>query len=99
MAGFIQIIDFSTSKIDEIDALIEELGDELGDGLLAVRSTETEDRDRPGHYMVIVEFESYERAMENSNNPVVSKFSQRFAEFADRPPTFYNLDVRAVRER
>jgi quinol monooxygenase YgiN len=93
VAGFIQIIEFTTSRPEEIRSLVDRLREE-GDGFGGVvRSTLTEDRDRPGHYLNIVEFDSYEEAMANSNRPEVSAFAARMAELCDGPPRFYNLDV------
>jgi quinol monooxygenase YgiN len=93
VARFIQIIEFTTSRPEEIRSLVDRLRDE-GDGLGGVvRSTLTEDRDRPGHYLNIVEFDSYDEAMANSNRPEVSAFAARMAELCDGPPRFYNLDV------
>lgn len=92
MAGFVQMIEFTTSKIDEIKALSEEMTGQLGSGM-ATRGVVTEDRDRPGTYLNIVEFDSYESAMENSSRPEIGEFSRRMAELCDGPPTFYNLEV------
>jgi hypothetical protein len=39
-----------------------------------------EDRDRPGIYISIVEFPSYEKAIEQSNNPDLSQFASRLAQ-------------------
>jgi hypothetical protein len=68
MAGFAQIIEMQTSRIDEVEALIRELRDRLDDGgsSARLRGTMTADRDREGFYLSIVEFDSYEAAMENS---------------------------------
>jgi hypothetical protein len=96
--GFIQIIEFSSSRIDEIDALVEEMIAESDGQMKVRRAIETEDHDRPGRYMTIVEFGSYEEAMENSNDPRVAEFSERFATLADAPPRFHNLDVRVTRD-
>jgi hypothetical protein len=69
MAGFAQIIEMQTSRIDEVEALIRELRDRLDDvrSSAPLRGTMTADRDREGFYLSIVEFDSYEAAMENSN--------------------------------
>lgn len=96
MARFVQIIEFQTSRPDEIKALSEELRQQreaAGDGPRPVRATVTQDRDRPGHYVNIVEFESYDAAMENSARPETSEFAARMAELCDGPPSFMNLDV------
>ena len=55
-----------------------------------------EDRDRPGTYVSIVEFASYEEAMKQSQNPATGEFSQKLAQLMSGPPRFRNLDVRAV---
>jgi hypothetical protein len=96
MAGFIQIIEMQTSRIDEVEALIRELRNRLDDGQSAGprRGTLTADRDRDGFYLSVIEFDSYEAAMENSNRPEVGEYSARMAKLCDAPPKFYNLDVR-----
>jgi quinol monooxygenase YgiN len=96
MAGFIQIIEFKTSRIDEIEALAGERSSELGDGSTVHRVTVTADRDRPGYYLTIAEFDSYESAMENSNRPETAEFAAQMAKLCDGPPKFYNLDVHRV---
>jgi hypothetical protein len=96
MAGFTQIIEMQTSRIDEVEALIGELRSRLDAGGPSGprRGTITADRDREGFYLSIVEFDSYEAAMENSNRPEVGEYAARLAKLCDGPPKFYNLDVR-----
>jgi hypothetical protein len=100
MAGFMQIIEFQTSRFDEITKLLEEIRTRLDDGRSSrpLRGTSTADRDRPGFYLNVVEFDSYEDAMENSNRPETAEFAARLAKLCDAPPKFYNLDVREVWE-
>lgn len=93
MAGFVQIVEFKTSRIDEIQALIDERQPQMQVGNTTRRLTATADRDRPGYYLTILEFDSYESAMENSNRPETSEFSAQMAKLCDGPPKFYNLDV------
>jgi hypothetical protein len=69
MPGFVQIMEIKTSQIDEVEDFAKRMQKERGDGLLSNKATITADRDRPGYYFIIVEFDSYERAMENSNDP------------------------------
>jgi hypothetical protein len=97
MTGFVQIIEMQTSRIDEVEALIRELRNRLDDGGSSSaprRGVITADRDRPGFYLSVVQFESYEAAMENSNRPEVSEYADRMAKLCDAAPKFYNLDVR-----
>ena len=97
MAGFVQIIEYSTSRFDEIRALAEELRIKRQGGPGGpIRVTVTEDRDRPGHYLTLAEFDSYEAAMANSEHPDTQEFAAMMAKLVDGPPTFHNLPVRAT---
>jgi hypothetical protein len=91
--GFVQIIDVRTSQVDQMRAV----GDEWEKATEGKRKTRrrivTQDRDNPGRHFLIVFFDSYEDAMENSALPETDALSQKMMGFADGPPTFYNLDV------
>ncbi len=99
MPGFVQIIEFQTSRIDEFESLIDDEIRSSQRPMPMVRATITEDRDRPGYYLNIIEFESYQEAMENSNNPETSALAERLGALCDGPPKFYNLDVRRSNQR
>jgi hypothetical protein len=92
MSGFVQIIEFTTTRIDEVRALGDEMRGQADPGLV-LRGTFTADRDRPNTYVNMIEFESYETAMQNSERPETSAFAARMAELCDGPATFRNLDV------
>jgi hypothetical protein len=92
MAGFVQIIQYSTSRFDEVEKLYDELQAQPQAGT-ARRALVTSDRDHPNQYVSVVEFDSYESAMENSSRPETSEFASRMAALCDGPATFYNLDV------
>jgi hypothetical protein len=91
--GFIQIIEFRTSKPDEMRKVADEWEQKAAGQSTARRRVLTQDRDNPGRYLNVVFFDSYESAMENSNNPVTQEFATQMMALADGPPTFYNLDV------
>lgn len=91
--GFVQIIEFKTSKIDDMRKIGEEWETAAAADSKARRRVMCEDRDNPGRYVNIVFFDSHEEAMENSNLPVTQEYSQKMMALADGPPTFYNLDV------
>jgi hypothetical protein len=96
MPGFVQIMELDTSKIDDVDALGRELAATMGPKFRAKKATTAEDRDRRGHYYVIVEFDSYEEAMENSDDPMTNVYAERTSALLDAPPVFRNLDVVSV---
>jgi len=91
--AFVQIIEFRTSKIDEMRALADEWEEKAGDDRKARRVVICQDRDDPGRYFNIVSFDSYEEAMENSQLPATQELSGKMMELGDGPATFYNLDV------
>jgi hypothetical protein len=96
MAGFIQFVEFEAIDVDAVVAALERFRDEHPGVLTASTSTITEDRDRPGTYISIVEFPSYETAMEQQSNPASSELSASLAKVMSGPPRFRNLDMRLV---
>jgi len=96
VAGFVQFMEFESSNIDEVEAFARRMQEERGDALLATSATLTEDRERPGTYLVIVEFNSYEDAMANSNDPATDKYAAELVSLlGGATPRFRNLDVRS----
>ena len=93
MVRFVQIIEFQTARIEEIEALGQPSRTEGSTAPTFRRILATADRDRPGTYFTIVEFDSYDSAMENSNRPETSDFAARMAALCAGPPVFRNLDV------
>lgn len=94
--AFVQIIEFTTTRVDEVLDLMEEWVARTDGKRKAGRSVVGTDRDRPNTYVEVVEFDSYEQAMENSNLPETSEFAERLNKLCDGPPSFRNLDVRRV---
>jgi hypothetical protein len=91
---FVQIIDFETDRIDEMKALADEMGSRLaGRENSPTRRLILRDRNRPGHYLGVIEFNSYEEAMQNSSDPETSKFAEQMAALCTRPPSFTDADV------
>jgi len=96
--GFIQIIELTTTKPDEVEALVSEWREATPNLRKARRGTLTQDRDKPHTYLQIVEFESYEDAMANSSLPETSAFAEKVAKLCDAPAIFRNLDIRSIEE-
>ena len=51
------------------------------------------DRDAENVYLLMVEFASYDAAMENSSRPETGEFAAFLATLCDGPLSFRNLDV------
>jgi hypothetical protein len=91
--AFVQIIEFRSSKVDEMQALGEEWAKATEGKRTVRRRILCQDREDPGRYFNIVMFDSYESAMQNSQLPETQSFSGEMQKLGDGPPTFYNLDV------
>lgn len=90
---FIQIMELNTSDYSKVDALDKEWEAATEGKRTARRSIVTRDRNDPNRYVVIVFFDSYESAMENSQLPETQEFAARFSALTDKPMTFHDLDV------
>lgn len=98
MAGFFQVIEWKTSRIDEVRNFNDEWRErfpQAGPTRIMVGG----DRDNDGSFMTVVEFESYEAAMKNSQDPATSEFADGMAKLCDGPPVFHNLDVLQIEDR
>jgi quinol monooxygenase YgiN len=91
--AFIQIIEYETDRADEIAELMGGMETESGEAPGFVRLAVTQDRDNPRRYLTIVQFESYEVAMANSDKPETGEMAAKLAALCAGPPKFHNLDV------
>jgi hypothetical protein len=91
--AFIQVIEMQTSDVNGIRALDDEWEKATAGKRTTRRSILTQDRNDPNRHLVIVFFDSYESAMENSKLPETQEFAGKWAAMADAPPIFTDLDV------
>jgi len=92
---FLQIIEYRTSKPEEMQALGDEYRAkrEAEGGMGPVQVFMGKDRDADDVYLTIVRFPSYEVAMENSQREDTGELAGKMAALADGPPTFRNVDL------
>jgi hypothetical protein len=90
---FIQIIEFTTSRIDEVNTALDDWLVQTQGKRAATHGTQTRDRDKATTYLQIVEFPSNEEAKANSDLAETGAFAALLAKLCDEPPTFRNLDV------
>lgn len=98
MAGFAQLIEWKTSRIDEVEKLNEDWRDRFP-AMGPTRVTVCADRENQGTYLTFVEFTSHEEAMQNNEDPATAEFAERMQALCDGPPTFHNLDIISVENR
>ena len=91
--AFVQIIEMQTSRIDEVQKLMDGWVAATKGKRTAHRAVLAQDRDRPGTYVQIVEFPSFEEAMANSALPETSNVAEQMEKLCDGPAGFRNLDV------
>ena len=91
--AFVQIIDLKTSQFDEVQRLAKEWETTAGAASKARRHVLCRDRDAGDRYLNIVFFDSFEEAMQNSEDPTTQEFATKMAALTDGEPSFLNLDV------
>jgi hypothetical protein len=89
---FAQMIEFTTERIDDFNAGLDEWMAAHVDRT-PHRAVLRRDRDAADRYLFMVEFASYEQGMENSSRPEVAEFAAFLAGISDSAPTFRSLDV------
>ena len=97
--SFIQLFEMKTKDVDAVTALTEEWEAATEGRRTARRSVVGRDRNDPDRHVVIVFFDSYESAMENSNLPETQEMATKMQALLDGPPVFTDLDVIEDRER
>ena len=91
---FMQIIEFTTTRIDEFNANLDAWMAKSEGHRIPHRAVLRSDRDVDNVYLLMVEFSSYEVGMENSNRPETGEFAAFLSEISEGALTFRNLDVR-----
>jgi hypothetical protein len=90
---FAQIIEFTTGRIDEFNASLDAWMARSEGHRIPHRAVLRHDREAPRRYLLMVEFASYEQAMENSGRPQTGEFAAFLAGISGGKLTFRNLDV------
>ena len=90
---FAQIIEFTTSRIDEFNANLDAWMVKSEGHRIPHRAVLRKDRDAEHVYLLTVEFSSYEVGMENSDRPETAEFAAFLSEISDGELKFRNLDV------
>jgi Protein of unknown function (DUF1059) len=94
--AFVQLIEFDTDRIAEWDAIVDRWATAIGSHRAVRWTIVGVDRDRPGHYVAVVEFPGYAEAMANSGHPATQAFGKELQSISSSEPRFRNLDARSV---
>lgn len=91
--AFIQIVEARTSDVAALTALTDEWEQATEGKRTSRRSIVTQDRNDPSRHLILVFFDSYESAMDNSKLSETQEFATKWASLVDGPMTFHDLDV------
>lgn len=91
--SFIQIIEYQTTRPEEMHTLMDEWITKTEGRRTATHVVVGRDRDRANTYIAFVSFPSYDDGMRNSELPDTREFSARVMALCDGEPIFRNLDV------
>jgi quinol monooxygenase YgiN len=92
--GFIQLIEFHGDQA-EFERMLEKYRERMGTETTARRATLLRDRELDGTLIQLVEFDSYEEAMKNSDHPGTQQWAAEAAELM-QDAVFRNLEVVAT---
>ncbi|MFB7516933.1 ester cyclase [Streptomyces sp. NPDC056144] len=90
---FVQIIDCKTSRVDDLNRLMDQWVERTEGKRTAIHSIVGKDRSDASHVVEIVEFPSYDVAMRNSQLPETDRIFREMVALCDEMPTFTDLDV------
>ncbi|WP_282694398.1 ester cyclase [Streptomyces sp. CC208A] len=90
---FVQIIDCRTSRVEELNRLMDRWVEQTRGKRTATHSIVGKDRSDASHVVEIVEFPSYDVAMRNSQLPETDRIFREMVALCDEMPTFTDLDV------
>ncbi|HEX6399338.1 MAG TPA: hypothetical protein VF108_02570 [Actinomycetota bacterium] len=95
---FVQIMEMTTEKFDELEALHEQ----WRTATEGHRTTKLEwvmrDRENPNRYVIAVQFDSYEDAMKNNDLRETGEIAAKMNALTTSPTVFHNLDLIRVDE-
>lgn len=91
---FVQVIEFTTAKYDEVRAVSDEFlkSRQTAGGPKPESVLHLKDRDRPNTYRTVARFASFEEAMENSTRDDTTQMADRIAALCD-DRSFRNFDI------
>ncbi|MDF3301107.1 ester cyclase [Streptomyces tropicalis] len=90
---FVQLIECRTSRIDEMNRLMDTWVEQTRGKRTATHTVVGKDRSDASHIVELVEFPSYEEAMRNSRLPETDRIFRDMLALCDGAPVFTDLDV------
>jgi hypothetical protein len=90
---FMQIIEYTTSQPEAVDAALDEFLAQTAGKRTSGQGFLCRDRDTANRYVNVIVFPSHQEAMRNNEMPETQAMAEKMMKLCDGPPTFHNLDV------
>lgn len=90
---FVQLMDYTTSKPEEVQRITEEWESATRGTRTASRVVTLRHHDQGDRYVEMVFFDSYDTAMENSRLPETQEFARKHQQLVDGEVSYLDLDV------
>jgi hypothetical protein len=91
--GFMQIIEFRTSAIDEVRQIEDEWRRATAGKRTVRHKLLARDHADPDRYFAVMFFDSHESFVENSDLPETQAAAEQYRRMADAPPVWHDLDI------
>ncbi|MDO0932288.1 hypothetical protein QQY66_11540 [Streptomyces sp. DG2A-72] len=96
---FVQIIGFETERLEEMEQQLQEFAQRnAGKAGGPTHRMLLKDRDNPRRYLAVLEFDSYDDAMRNSEDPETTKLAEQLGALSIGERTYTDCDVLDMRE-
>ena len=90
MAGYVQIVEVKTDRIDEVRAAFEQWLAETEGKRTATRATMGRDPNRDGYHLFVMEFPSHDAAQRNNDLPETAASAERLQALCEKV-SFYDI--------
>ncbi|MFF0016716.1 hypothetical protein [Streptomyces sp. NPDC005374] len=91
---FVQVVSFETERLEEMQQVLQEAGQRnAGKPGGPTYRMLLKDRDNPNRYAALLEFESYDEAMRNSDDPETGQLAERLGALCIGDRVYTNYDV------
>lgn len=91
---FVQLIEYETDREEELNGVFEQWMKATGAKRTVMHEMHAQDREKPTHYVDIVEFPSYEEAMRNNALPETQQAAEQARALCKGEPRYVNLEVK-----
>lgn len=90
---FVQLIEYETDRPEEVNKVFDEWMKATEGKRTVMHEMHGQDRDKPTHFVDIVEFPSYEAAMQNDKLPETKQGAEKVRSLCTSEPRFVNLEI------